>query len=247
MRDLYVEFQPIVWLPSGLVYGHEVLGRGPASPGALLDEAARAGALRQLDWEWRQVAIESIAGGDREGVFFLNVDTRVIDDPEFAPGSTLALLERHGLLPGQFVLELSERGEAMASSRIESLAEHYKRQGFRIALDDLGAGYSSLTTVVRARPDLIKIDMELVRDLDGDPLRRELVRALAEFSRRAGVPLIAEGIESWCEVEALLAVGVQLGQGYLLGRPASRVAAPSWEVAERLRAETRPLRAPSEI
>jgi EAL domain-containing protein (putative c-di-GMP-specific phosphodiesterase class I) len=232
---LFVEFQPIVWLPAGSVYGYEALGRGPAAPAVLLDEAARRGTLRELDYEWRRAAIRAVAEEPTSAaLYFLNVDTRLIDDPEFAAGGTLALLDRERLSPGRFVLELSERGAALASSRVEALAEHYRQQGFRVALDDLGAGYSALTTVVRARPDVLKLDMELVRDLGHDPLRLELVRALAQFSSRAGVPLIAEGVEAWSEVTALISVGVRLAQGYLLARPSRRPLPPSAEVRETL-------------
>jgi EAL domain-containing protein (putative c-di-GMP-specific phosphodiesterase class I) len=246
-RGLYVEFQPIVWLPSGSVYGYEALGRGPAAPAVMLDEAARRGRLRELDYEWRRAAIRAVAEEPQStALYFLNVDTRLIDDPQFAAGGTLAMLEHEQLSPGRFVLELSERGAALASSRVESLAEHYRQQGFRVALDDLGAGYSALTTVVRARPDVLKLDMELVRDLGHDPLRLELVRALAQFSSRAGVPLIAEGVEAWSEVTALISVGVRLAQGYLLARPSRRPTSPSSEVIDtllRMRASGPPERA----
>jgi EAL domain-containing protein (putative c-di-GMP-specific phosphodiesterase class I) len=244
--QLYAEFQPIIALGSGAVYGYEALGRGPAAPSELLDQAARDGTLLELDHEWRRVAVEAIAQKrDVEGRFFLNIDTRVLDDPHFAPGSTLALLERHGLPASRFVLELSERGEAMTSPRIEALSQHYRRQGFRVALDDLGAGYSALTTVVRARPDVIKLDMELVQNAVADPLRLELVRALAQFSRRTGIELIAEGIERWDEVAALISAGVRLGQGYLLARPSRQPTAPHSDLIERLRrlSSERPLMA----
>src|SRR5262249_25504115 len=143
-------------------------------------------------------------------------------DPGFAPGHTHRLLEAHGLDPRRFVLELSERGEALSSERIASLSAHYREQGFRVALDDIGAGYSSLTTIVHARPDVLKLDMDRCGGMAGDPLRADLVRALASFSRAAGVPLVAEGIETPDDLTELARAGVEWGQGYLLGKPQAR-------------------------
>ncbi|HVK64812.1 MAG TPA: EAL domain-containing protein, partial [Polyangium sp.] len=106
------------------------------------------------------------------------------------------------------------------SDRLERIVRHYASQGFRIALDDVGAGYASLTALVRVRPHFLKLDKAIVRHLAGDPLRAHLVRSLADFGRRAGIQVIAEGIEDEHDLQALLACGVELGQGYLLARPA---------------------------
>jgi EAL domain-containing protein (putative c-di-GMP-specific phosphodiesterase class I) len=232
MDLLSVEFQPIVDLRSGDIFGYEALGRGPAPPAVLLDEAARDGWLLSLDWSWRRAAIRAVAErhAHEDTRFFLNVDTRILDDPEFAPGDTLALLGHYGLPPERFVLELSERGAALASDRFQALVEHFRAQGFHIALDDVGAGYSSLNTVVQARPHVLKLDMELVRGVGHDRLRLELVRAFAEFSRRAGIALIAEGVEVADDLAALASAGVHLGQGWLLGRPQASATIPRVDV-----------------
>jgi EAL domain-containing protein (putative c-di-GMP-specific phosphodiesterase class I) len=237
LARLSVEFQPIVNLLTGELVGYEALGRGPGGPGELLDLAARDGDLLELDHGWREAAIAAIArehAGD-ELVFFLNVDTRILDDPGFAPGHTHRLLEHHGLDPRRFVLELSERGEALASERISSLASHYRDQGFRVALDDIGAGYSSLTTIVHARPDVLKLDMDLIRGMARDRLRSQLVSAFASFSHAAGVPLVAEGIETLDDLVELAQSGVMWGQGYLLGRPQKRATPLPIEVVLMLR------------
>lgn len=230
---LTVEFQPIVNIFSGRLYGYEALGRGPGGPAQLLDQAARSGELLALDYSWRDVAIAAVAAQHAHDdlVFFLNVDTRILDDAAFAPGHTLAAIEAHGLDPRRFVLELSERGEALSSERIASLTSHYQAQGFRIALDDIGAGYSSLTTIVHARPDVLKLDMDLIRGMARDKLRAQLVRALASFSRSAGLPLIAEGVETPDDLAELARAGVEWAQGYLLGRPHRRAVPIASEVA----------------
>ncbi|UQA59440.1 EAL domain-containing protein [Polyangium aurulentum] len=231
---LSVAFQPIVDLRTADVVGREVLGRiGPGAQGAqargvhgpaqLLELAHAHGRLVAVDRRFREIGIETLARKGGGGMFFLNVDPRVIDDPAFSAGFTRRLLDEHGVPPTRIVLELTESGE-LDSDKLERLVRHYASQGFRIALDDVGAGYASLNALVRVRPHFLKLDKALVRHLAGDPLRAHLVRSLADFGRRSGIQVIAEGIEEEKDLLALLACGVELGQGYLLARPAHEVA-----------------------
>lgn len=227
---LSVAFQPIVDLQSGDLVGYEILGRaGPVSgpladvarsPAALLDTAHRHGRLVRLDRRWREIAIEAIARhAEPRHVFFLNVDPRTADDPSAGSGFTMALIDRHGLSPDRFVLELTE-APSRDPAAIERVLEHYAAQGFRVALDDLGAGQQTLAALLRLRPHIVKLDRELVRGVDRDAARANLLGALAEFARREGVRLVAEGIETEGELRAACEAGVALGQGFLLGRPA---------------------------
>ncbi len=246
---LSVAFQPIVDLERGDVLGYEVLGRcaaidGPlaraaARPDTLLSLAERHGRLLSLDRRWREIAIGSIAEhGDLRSVFFLNVDPRIVDHPSHTPGFTLSLVERHRLAPDRFVLELTEVG-ARDEAAVDRMLEHYGRQGFRVALDDLGAGQKELLTLLRVQPQIVKLDRELVRSVDVDAARAHLLGALAEFARRAGITLVAEGIETPGELDAVCRAGVGLGQGFLLGRPAPRPEPLSAEARETLRAVLR--------
>lgn len=252
-EHLSVAFQPIVDLRTADVVGREVLGRispsahgaqarGVNGPAALLELAHAHGRLVAVDRRFREIGIETLARRGGPGMFFLNVDPRVIDDPAFSAGFTRRLLDEHGIPPTRIVLELTESGE-LDSDKLERLVRHYASQGFRIALDDVGAGYASLNALVRVRPHYLKLDKALVRHLAGDPLRAHLVRSLAEFGRRSGIQVIAEGIEEEKDLLALLACGVELGQGYLLARPAHEVAplpAPVRDLVQRA-AETAPM------
>jgi diguanylate cyclase (GGDEF)-like protein len=244
---LTVAFQPIVDLKRGEPLGHEVLGRcgailGPLaevarSPSALLEVAHRHGRLLPLDRRWREIAIARIARrGVDEGMFFLNVDPRVVEDPAYTPGYTLALVERHRLSPARFALELTEVF-SRDPAEIERVLNHYRRQGFRVALDDLGAGQQSLVALIRLSPDIVKIDRELIRGVDTDRTQANLLRALAEFARRTNILLVAEGIETAGELRVVCEAGVPLGQGYLLGRPAPAPEGLSRDVVTRIRAE----------
>jgi diguanylate cyclase (GGDEF)-like protein len=227
---LSVAFQPIVDLARGRPLGYEVLGRcGPVegpladaakSPAVLLEVAEKHGRLLALDRRWRELAIRTIAErGDADWLFFLNVDPRVVEDPAYTPGYTLSLVRRHGLAPARFVLELTE-APSRDPKEVERVLAHYSRQGFKVALDDLGAGQQSLVTLLRVAPDIVKLDRDLVRSVDTDSARTHLLRALSEFARRTGILLVAEGIETPGELQAVCDAGVPLGQGFLLGRPA---------------------------
>jgi EAL domain-containing protein (putative c-di-GMP-specific phosphodiesterase class I) len=250
---LGIAFQPIVRLSTGEVYGYEVLGRAhgdePPGPSTLVALAHAEGWLRQLDEAWRNIAVATIAERHRddETCFFLNVDPRASDDPGFDVDHVRALVDAHGLHPRRFVLELTEPGAVLDSDRLAAHVRACAAHGFAIAIDDLGAGYASLHALLRLRPHLVKLDMTVVHGIADDPLRLHLVRALAEFARNAGMPLIAEGIEDEATLLRLLRAGVVLGQGYFIARPSLRAEPPSMSVRMRLRAlgEMAKLEAPS--
>lgn len=229
--QLHVAFQPIIHLHTAEIIGREVLGRiGPGAvdarahgvngPAALIEMAHAQGKLLALDHRFRQIGIRTFARAGATGTFFLNIDPRVIDDPAFSAGFTRHILEEHGVAPTRIVLELTESGAVLDSERLEQVVRHYSDQGFRIALDDVGAGYASLTALLRIRPHFLKIDKNLVRHVANDPMRIHLLRAIAEFGARSGIQVIAEGIEDEQDLAALIACNIEFGQGYFFARPA---------------------------
>jgi EAL domain-containing protein (putative c-di-GMP-specific phosphodiesterase class I) len=228
---LYVTFQPIYDLQRGCVFAHEVLGRvrphdGPVlGPEALLDEAHACGRLLELERAWRSRALQAIAALDPRGEhrFFLNVDTRIVDDPR-VPGSTRREMRQLGLNPRNIVFELTERNPSLGARRLAELLPHYKEQGFGIALDDLGSGHASLRVMLCLRPDTVKLDRELVAGVATDPMRRHLVHALSIFTFRAGIVLVAEGVEEHDDYAMLCELGVRYAQGYYFARPAAALA-----------------------
>jgi EAL domain-containing protein (putative c-di-GMP-specific phosphodiesterase class I) len=227
---LDVVFQPICELDTGEVHGYEVLGRMrpnagfPAlSPEDLIEMAVGEGQLFELERTWRRLAIERIAELDARGGkrFFLNVDTRIVCDPRFRPGTTRALLDQHDISPSRIVFELSERDPALGARRIAELLPYYASQGFGIALDDLGTGHSSLHVMLQLRPSVVKLGRELCSDVSADRMRQNLVESLVLFALRSDFELVAEGIEKSRDLAVLGNLGVQLGQGFLLGRPSA--------------------------
>jgi EAL domain-containing protein (putative c-di-GMP-specific phosphodiesterase class I) len=227
---LHVAFQPIINLHTAEIIGREVLGRiGPGAvdahahgvngPAALIEMAHAQGKLLALDHRFRQIGIQTFARAGATGTFFLNIDPRVIDDPAFSAGFTRHVLEEHGVAPTRIVLELTESGAILDSERLEDVVRHYADQGFRIALDDVGAGYASLSALLRVRPHFLKIDKNLVRHVANDPMRIHLLRAIADFGARSGIQVIAEGVEDEQDLAALVACNIEFGQGYFFARP----------------------------
>lgn len=234
--ELSVVFQPVVDLLSARVIGWEVFGRAPSTlrdhpeyvppaPEDLLDLARREHRLAELEFAWRSIAIDRIAGGRRstEWLYFLNVDTRIVDDPGYESGVTSRLVMARGLCPARFVLEFTHRGPTDTAS-LRMLAQHYQRQGFGFAIDDYGTGRSSAGDWWRMSPSFLKLDRQVVAGVGLDPMQQRLVRVITEAAASHGVRVIAEGIESLVDLRALVAAGVTLGQGFLLGRPESHPA-----------------------
>lgn len=227
---LDVVFQPIVDLERGSIAGYESLGRAHALPGLppppgpaeMLDLAHADGMLLALDRAWRRIALERIAewdGAHEELWWFLNVDTRGMDHPRFAPGFTRRVLAELGIPRTRVVIELGERDPSLDAARLARLAPGYGEQGFPIAIDDFGAGHASLATLLAIRPRFLKLDRTLVRGVGADSLRAALIASLVELGARTDMAIVAEGVETEAELAALRLCGVRYAQGFLLGRP----------------------------
>ncbi|GAB6113601.1 GGDEF domain-containing protein [Desulfomicrobium salsuginis] len=222
--QIHVLFQPIYDFKKGTVLAWEALSRGPRgsefeSPALLFDFAEQTGQLFVLEQTCRAKAIETVgalAPGQR---LFLNIHPRAVVDPTFAPGRTLELIQAYGLEPENIVFEITERHSIKDFSSFHKTLDHYRSQGFKVAVDDAGTGYSGLSTIAALQPDYIKVDMSLVRDIDKDPVRRALMETMVTLAGRIGSEIIAEGIETKGEAGALIEIGVHYGQGYFLSRP----------------------------
>ncbi|MCP3097701.1 EAL domain-containing protein [Myxococcus sp. K15C18031901] len=240
-------FQPIVDLRSGEVIGYEVLSRGQGSlesPLELFSHARLAGYTWELEracWTSALRCIASLSPEQRRAPFFFNVSPDVLSDPRFGDGSTLALLERHGLTPQHLVLELTEKAVIEDGQLLQRLTREVSAQGFGLALDDFGAGHSGLVTLVNCLPRFIKLDQALVRDVHLHPYRQHLVKSLVDFSASVDAILIAEGVETWDEMMVLLRLGIRHAQGYLLARPAPSPGRPTDSFESRRREVMRAL------
>jgi diguanylate cyclase (GGDEF)-like protein len=240
-------FQPIVDLMTGEAIGYEVLSRGvgPAqAPHVLFSKARVEGVSWELERACWTAAVRRIATlpiEHRRVPFFLNVGPDVLSDERFGDGSRLELLARHGMSPRQIVLEITETSTFADSEQLQRLTRQYMGHGFGIALDDFGAGHSGLVTLVHSAPHFIKLDQALVRDIHRHGYRQHLVKSLVAFASSVDSTLIAEGVETWEELNVLVRLGIRHAQGFLVARPASEPPRPSPEFEVRRRSAIREL------
>ena len=230
---LQLVFQPIVGLQDAAVVGYEALSRFAGPPNLTPDRwfaaADRLGYGAQLE---AVVVARCLAVRDDlppDCFLTVNVSPHLLTEPALAD----LLLGAGDLHP--LVLELTEHQDVGDLRPLVSLRDRLAAQGALLALDDAGAGYSGLQQMTRLRPHVIKLDRALVADADRDEVKLALAELLGEFAGRIDAWLLAEGVETWSELEAFLRLGVPLAQGYLLGRPAPPWAGLDEETAARLR------------
>jgi diguanylate cyclase (GGDEF)-like protein len=202
-------FQPIVDLATGESVGYEALSRFEGmDPRDAFDEARRTGTLEGLETAAIEAALAAWSG---DGWLSLNVSLPTLLEPNV-----------HALLPddlSRIVLEITEQDLVECPLTVGMLAK-LRGRGARIAIDDLGVGFSNLQRLVEVQPEIIKLDMSLVRDLHLKPVNIAMIRAMVAYGAETGAEICAEGIEQKEEWDALVDLGVTLGQGYLFGRPA---------------------------
>ncbi len=214
-------FQPIADITARNVFAYEALARGRngESAGSVFANVP-AGELHAFDHAARMAAVKLAARLGLKEKISLNVMPGCI---ESRPDSLDLLLEcatQSGLAPTQLVLEITEGEAIQRPKEFSQLLNRYRAQGVSLAIDDFGAGYSGLNLLAYFQPDLIKLDMHLVRDIDHAGPRQAIARAVLQVCDDLGIEVIAEGVETIGEYSWFRRVGVRLFQGYLLGRPA---------------------------
>jgi EAL domain-containing protein (putative c-di-GMP-specific phosphodiesterase class I) len=217
-------YEPIVEVETHTVFGYEALARGPEgselhSPGALFQTATQADLLFQLDCLCRRSGLEGARDLPGGAKLFLNVRPTTIHDPAFRAEAITQTLARSRLRPSDVVFEISEQESIQNFAIFRDVRDYYGRLGFQIALDDVGAGYSSLEAVMELEPEFIKVDRAFVSKIDEDPARQELLRALRTVAERIGARIIGEGLDTLEELETLGRLGIPFGQGWLFGKP----------------------------
>ncbi|MTI70643.1 MAG: GGDEF domain-containing protein [Firmicutes bacterium] len=218
-------FQPIVNLTNGEVIGYESLSRGPKdsklkSPLELLKIANKLNKLWDLELLFRKKAIEKAKSINKNKLLFINVDPNIIKDSNFKKGFTKGFLKKNNISPESIIFEITERTAIHDYESFTKILDNYINQGYKIALDDAGAGYSGLKTISETKPHYIKLDMDLIRNIDKDIFKQALIKAFVDLSISTDTLLIAEGIETKEELQTIIRLGVYAGQGYFLQRPA---------------------------
>jgi len=216
-------FQPVVDLRSGALLGYEAFARGPegsplAMPREMFAVSQRIGASADLDRTCRRAALRASAFAARRGKLFLNVLPDSLVPATLGRGG--GLLEGTLLRPQDVVLEFSEREADEDAEGFAALLDALRGLGFGVALDDVGTGYASQAVLERVRPDFLKLDVSLVRGLDADLIKQEVLVSIVRAAERVGAAVIAEGVEREEEIRALVAAGARYGQGFAFAAPA---------------------------
>ncbi|MEQ8332145.1 EAL domain-containing protein [Nisaea sp.] len=189
-------------------------------PGYVFQLAEHAGLLFSLDIAARASAVSRAAKSGYKGRLFVNFNPSSIYDPAYCLRTTASTISALGLTPGDITFELTETHRIQDKDHLKGILAFYRQAGFKVALDDIGSGWSGLNLLHEVRPDFVKIDMDLVRNIDRDPLKQSIVEHLISISREHNIAVIAEGVETEREAEILRQAGADYLQGYLFARPA---------------------------
>jgi EAL domain-containing protein (putative c-di-GMP-specific phosphodiesterase class I) len=217
-------FQPIMDLKTKVVLGYEALSRGARGSGlepadALFGAAEDQHLMVELDRLCRQRALLSSSRIPSTAKIFVNTLPGTIRDPQFRGKALIDFLDRAQVSPDRIVIEITEKLVIDNYTLFREAMAYYTDLGMSFAVDDVGAGYSGLESIARLKPTFLKIDIALVHDVHASLVNREMVKAIVAMGRGIGATVIAEGIQAEEEAKALLGMGVNWGQGYLLARP----------------------------
>lgn len=216
----------------GSIFGYEALSRGPEntemhSPVVLFEHAETYDKLWELEVLCRTKAFENynkcnsqqFASSNDIIKLFLNVDPNIMNDSEYRKGFTREHISKFSLNAENVIFEITEREAINNLCGFKEIVQNYKEQDYMIAIDDAGAGYSGLNLISDIHPHFIKLDMNLIRDVDTDFTKQSLIKSMCDFANQTNINLIAEGIEKESELVKLIEIGVHYGQGYLIQKP----------------------------
>lgn len=224
-EGLRPHFQPIVDLLTGTVIGHEGLIRGPRgtpleSPLKLFEAARAAGRLVELELAAARRIVTRYAALGTGGRLFLNLSPETVVSTRDTLSRGVDYIQSLGMRPGNVIIELTEHQHNLRVDGFREAVQLFRSQGFTVAIDDLGEGFSSLRLWSEVRPELVKIDMHFVQNVSTDRLKFEFLKALQQIGESCNAQLVAEGIECEDDLRVLRDLGIAYGQGYLIGRPA---------------------------
>ncbi len=227
LERMWIAMQPIVSWRGRSVYAHEALLRTDEptlrSPLDFVEAAERLGRTAELGRAVRRRISEQLAHGPKEAVVFVNLHPSDLVDEELSSGNG-------ALAPfaARVALEVTERAALERVHGLGAGVARLRELGFRIALDDLGAGYAGLSSFALLEPEVVKVDMSLVRGIHGSPMKQKLFRSFATLCRDMGTEIIAEGVEVAEERDCLSGLGGDLYQGYLFARPGRGFPSPAY-------------------
>jgi EAL domain-containing protein (putative c-di-GMP-specific phosphodiesterase class I)/ActR/RegA family two-component response regulator len=220
VAGMWMAYQPLVWASGGGVFGQEALLRTDAadvgSASAFLNIAERLGRMSDLGRVVRDTVARDIDG--LQGAVLVNLHPSEMMEIGLTSDALFGRAER-------VIIEITERASLESVYGLRDTIRRLRERGFRIAIDDLGSGYAALSSFASLEPDMVKLDMSLIRGIESHPTKRKLAASMCALCRDLGILVVAEGIETEAERDVLVGLGCDLLQGFLLGRPARRARA----------------------
>jgi len=225
-RRIETWFQPVFRI-DGKLWGHECLARARDEagelipPGRLFADARRERLTFMLDRICRETHIAAAGQADLpiDSQILINFLPTAIYEPAFCLRTTERLIRQYQIAPGRIIFEVVESEKIDDREHLMKIFGHYRKGGFKVALDDVGAGYAGLSMLGDLNPDLIKIDRELVIKAERSPMHRSICNGLIQIAHECGKIALAEGVETAEQLQVMRELNVDLIQGYLLGRP----------------------------
>ncbi|QBK25782.1 EAL domain-containing protein [Ureibacillus thermophilus] len=228
--DMTTVFQPIVNIQTNETFGFEALNRPNNSDlfpttDQFYDFVGKTDLVFKFERFCRNLSfnrfLERIDNkfNNHQFVLFINIHPYVLLDKNYNFGETRQLLNELNISPENVVFELTEKSAVTDYQEFERVLDHYRNQGYRIAIDDVGSGYNSLKSLVYLKPEFVKIDRTLIQHIDTVEPSQQIVSLIYNFAEQSGTKIIAEGIERMEEIQFLQKIGIHYGQGYAIGRP----------------------------
>jgi EAL domain-containing protein (putative c-di-GMP-specific phosphodiesterase class I) len=223
---MWMAWQPIVLWSERRAFSYEALMRTDdrtfPHPGAVLDVAERTGRLGDVGRHVRKLVATEAPAAPPDSLLFVNLHSRdLLDDALYSQDAPLSRISH------RVVLEITERAAVGEIKELRGRVSRLREMGFRLAIDDLGAGFAGLTSIAQLEPDVVKLDMSLVRGVHESTTKRKLVASMATLCGEMGVLVVAEGVETREERDALVDVGCDLLQGYFFAKPGKAFPAPA--------------------
>ncbi|MDD2266695.1 EAL domain-containing protein [Sulfuricurvum sp.] len=224
---LTTHFQPIVDLATDTIYGYESLARGVSEDGTLiypdrLFQWGREGdMLFYLDRACRESSLKTAAVKHIASKVFINFIPTAIYDPEHCLQSTVKWAKELDFDPKNIIFEVIESDHVDDLEHLKKILAFYRSQGFLVALDDVGSGYASLNMIAKLRPDIVKIDREIIDYIDTNEVNQSIFRAIVTIAKENGILVLAEGVERLEEAAFCAKEGADLAQGYYYGKPSA--------------------------
>ncbi len=218
--DISMAFQPIVDLKSKEIFAQEALVRGVnGEPAGTIFKQVTPEKLYKFDQTCRVKAIELAAKLEIDTLLNINFMPNAVYHPKNCLRTTLKAANEFGFPVDKIVFEVTESERVIDPNHLKNILIEYKRSGFLTAIDDFGAGFSNFNLLTGFQPDFIKLDMELIRDINIVKVKQSIVKSIVQVAKDLGIIIIAEGIENAEELETLTDFGIDLLQGYYFARP----------------------------